>query len=492
LGADRVSIEKDMETYVSSIIDKYDAPKVDRRKIIRDAVLGIHALSPLEVSIIDTPFVQRLRGISQTALASLTYPSATHNRFEHSLGVSILASRMAKALSDNRFKVDETSMMEIRIAGLLHDIGHGPFSHASEDIIRELPEVTDAYSKDARFTKSKPHEMISYFILQTKSFRDFFSRLLKLYNQTEISIETIAEMIIGSMKDRQNDQYKADIINGAFDADKLDYLTRDAHFTGIKMVIDIERIFATQIIDKRKHQPRGIIVDVGGVHILEQILFNKMLLYPSVYHHHKVRSTVCTLKSIFEIIKDQNLVVNGLKFDKVSDFLSVDDHSLLSTYKKPREIRVQIEKIKQRRLLKRALVISGKTVKCNIEGLLSQKERPQTLREISRFITQDSRLKSCCSYHDVWLDLPEIPRFPEPSLCSVRVTPKDYLDLDQFFPVTEWSESYAINKWTGFVFGPSDLQRTVATVAKDLLKELFGIKFNKYAIIQAKHSSFAV
>jgi hypothetical protein len=398
---------------------------------------------------------------------------------------------MAKALSDNGFKIEKTSSNEIRIAGLLHDIGHGPFSHASEDIIRDLPEVKDAYSRDIRFTKSKPHEMISYTILQTKSFKDFFSQLLKLYDETDISLESIAEMIIGSMKDKKHDQYKADIINGAFDADKLDYLTRDAHFTGIKMVIDVDRLLATQIVDRRRHFPRGIMVDVGGVHILEQILFNKMLLYPSVYHHHKVRSTVCMLESIFEVIKDQNLVLDGLKFDKVSDFLSVDDHFFLCESNKPKEVLNQIENIKRRQLLKRALVISGKTVKCNIEKLLSQKERPQNLRDIARLISQDSRLSSCCTFYDVWLDLPEVPRFPEPSQCSVRVTAKDYLDLDQFFPVTEWSESYAVNKWTGFVFGPSNLQKTVATVAKEILRELFGITFNKYAIIEAKHSSFA-
>jgi uncharacterized protein len=489
LARSAVDLEKDIEAYASSIISGITSRKVGRKKIIRDAVLGSHELSPLEVAIIDTPFVQRLRGISQTALASLTYPSATHNRFEHSLGVSILAHRMGVALSNNGFKVNKITLHELRIAGLLHDIGHGPFSHASEEVIRELDDVKDTIDRDNRFSKSKPHEMIGYKILNSSSFKDFFSDLLKQYDETDLSLESVSEMIIGSMTDKQH--YKADIINGTFDADKLDYLSRDAHFTGLKMAIDTDRIFATMLVDERKRHAKRVAVDVGGVHILEQILFNKMLLFPSVYHHHKVRSTVCMLVSLFERIRDKNLKLDGLSFDKVSDFLVVDDHFFLSPSGKPTEVKVQIERIKRRCLLKRALVISHKTTDKNFENLLSKEDRPKNLRDIAKVICNEGPLKGKCDYYDLWVDLPETPRFPEPSQCLVRVTPKDYLELDDFFPVTEWSESYAINKWTGFVFGPPDLQRTVAEVSKEILKEILELEFNKFAVIQAKHADDA-
>jgi HD superfamily phosphohydrolase len=486
-----VTLEKNLDTYVSAILNKYEFRKVEHSKIIRDAVLGTHELSPLEVTIIDTPFVQRLRGINQTALAALTYPSATHNRFEHSLGVSIMAYRMGKALMDKGERIKRTTLAELRIAGLLHDIGHGPFSHASEEIIREVDEVKGILDEDSRFSKYKPHEMIGYKLLQTHSFKDFFAELLSSYHKTEISLDNISDMIIGSMHDKKNDQFKADIINGAFDADKLDYLTRDAYFTGIKMSIDVERIFATQMIDRRRRKTRRIIVDVGGVHILEQVLFNKMLLYPSVYHHHKVRSTVCLLESIFEMIRDNDLSLHGLKFDKVSDFLSVDDYFFLTSQNKPEKIATQIEKIKKRNLLKRALVISRKTVKRNLGRLLAEKDRPKNLRELAKRIAQDSKLKRKCEYYDIWVDLPENPRFPEPSQCLVRVTGKDYLHLDDFFPVTEWSESFAANKWKGYIFGPPDLQKTVADVTWSLFEERFEIKWDKQARILAKHSSDA-
>ncbi len=484
-----VDLENDLEKYCTSVISSHIFRKIERKKIIRDAVLGSHELSPLEVSIIDTPFVQRLRGISQTALASLTYPSANHSRFEHSLGVSILAYRMGKALQDNGFAVSKTTIKELRIAGLLHDVGHGPFSHASEEIIRELDEVKDAREKDNRFSRSKPHEMIGYKILQTKSFKDFFSELTKEYGESDLDLKSISDMIIGCAPNAKH--FQADIINGTFDADKLDYLSRDAHFTGLKMAIDTERIFATIMIDMRRNKPRRVAVDLGGVHILEQILFNKMLLFPSVYHHHKVRSTVCMLVSIFEKIRDKHVMIDGLAFDKVTDFLSIDDHFLLSSANKSVELQSQIDALKRRQLLKRALVISHKTAKSNLENLLKKGDNPTDLRAVAKLIAKDSKLKGKCEYYDIWVDLPETPRFPEPSQCLIRVTSKDFLDLDKFFPVTEWSDSYAINKWAGFVFGPADLQKTVSEVSQDIFKDVFDIDFNKFAIVQAKHSSDA-
>jgi HD superfamily phosphohydrolase len=206
----------------------FDFRYSDHKKIIRDAVFGTNELSALEVSILDLHFIQRLRGIHQTALTFFTYPSATHNRFEHSLGVSIMAARLGKSL-----KVDNKTMNEIRVAGLVHDIGHGPFSHASEDVLKEFPEINDALdSNTGLFSREKPHEMIGYKLLKTNAYQTFFEQLFKHY-KSDIDLQNVCSMIVGKMS--EDEQYKADIINSPFDADKLDYLVRDAHFTGIKM-----------------------------------------------------------------------------------------------------------------------------------------------------------------------------------------------------------------------------------------------------------------
>lgn len=484
-----MSLQNSLESYTESILKDYKPSYVERKKIIRDALLGTHELSPLEVNILDTPFVQRLRGIHQTALAFLTYPSATHNRFEHSLGVSIMASRMGRALEK---KIDSTTMREVRIAGLLHDIGHGPFSHASEDVIREFTEVDEALKEDSRFSPEKPHEMIGYKILKTNAFKRFFEKLIKDYRASNIKLKNICSMIVGEMPNRF-EQYKADIINSPFDADKLDYLMRDAHFTGIKMSIDVERIFATQLVDTRRGKTQRIICGMGGVHILEQVLFSKMLLYPCIYNHHKVRAAVCTIKSIFELIKDEDLEINGLKFNKVVDFLSVDDNFLLTERGKPKKVALQIKKLKKRNLLKRALVISRKTVKeeKGLEKLLQLRDRPKTLRKIAQNIVDDKRLKGKCEYYDVWIDLPDAPRFPEPSECIVKITDDHYENLDYFLPVAEWQRSFATNKWRGYVFGPPHLQKTIDKVSREIFGILFDLKLNEHATNLAKHASYA-
>ena len=107
--------------------------------------------------------------------------------------------------------------------------------------------------------------------------------------------------------------YLSDLVNGPFDADKLDYMPRDAYFAGLKMDVDLDRIAYTCLVDERAGgHPRRLCSDISGAHNLEQILFNKILLYSSMYHHHKVRTAVCMLKSMFEIIKDRNLSPGGL------------------------------------------------------------------------------------------------------------------------------------------------------------------------------------
>lgn len=487
-----MTLEKDLESHVESVIDKYRVKKVEHKKIIRDAVLGSHELSPLEVSILDIPFVQRLRGISQTALACFTYPSATHSRFKHSLGVSIMADKMGKALGD---AVDPKTLLELRIAGLLHDIGHGPFSHGSEELIQDLNDVKKSFEQDSRFSACKPHEMIGYKILQTSGFKDFFYDLLKIYGKTDLDLNTISELIIGSISDKKQNQFKADIINGTFDADKLDYLVRDSYFTGIKMAIDTERIFATMMVESRTGNTRGIIVDVGGVHILEQIIFNKMLLYPSVYHHHKVRSALCMMRGVFEIIRDKKLTIDGMDFNKVSDFLKVDDHFFLTENSKPKEVADQIRKIKGRNLLKRALVISKKTLEKGkeegFEHLLALRDRPLSLRETAATIADDEKLNGKCSCYDLWIDLPENPRFPEPSQCIIKVTDTIFLPLDEFFPIAEWTYSFEVNKWRGYVFCPPELQKTVGEVSTIALQNLFGFTLSEEAMVLAKHASDA-
>ena len=172
----------------------------------------------------------------------------------------------------------------------------GRFLTFLKRVYRSFPDIfQDIFHKlrtNPKFSKYKPHEMLSYLIVTSPCFRDYFDDILSKHNRANVDLKRVAAIIVGDMEN-PFEAYIADIINGAFDADKLDYIHRDSYFTGIKMEVDIDRIMYTVSIAKKMiNRRRGLIIDVSGSPFVEQIMFNKMLLYTSLYHHQKVRIRV--------------------------------------------------------------------------------------------------------------------------------------------------------------------------------------------------------
>jgi HD superfamily phosphohydrolase len=127
-----------------------------KRKIIHDALWGTFSLYPHEVALLDTALIQRLRFLHQTGAVYLTYPSAHHTRFEHTLGVLCQSGRLCEALRRNpgEMRVDDGLERDVRFAALLHDTGHGPFSHTSEQFFASLEAMTDYQSANASLRAS--------------------------------------------------------------------------------------------------------------------------------------------------------------------------------------------------------------------------------------------------------------------------------------------------------------------------------------------------
>lgn len=475
-----MNLEDDLQSFTDEILSGYDYKLNIKDKILYDAVLGTQILNSFEINLIDSPLLQRLRYIHQTSLAFFTFPSAKHSRFEHSLGVGMMAEKIGRSI-----KADRDEIQTMKVAALLHDIGHGPFSHASEYIIRELNMVKKAVYSDKRFDINKPHEMISYKLIKSEAFSDFFTKICNDNNMNYIDLEFVGRMIIGAVENKRNKKFMMDVINGAFDADKLDYLNRDSYFTGLKMGIDLDRVFATMMLQDKADEDKGIIGKLSGVHVLEQLMFNKMLLYPSVYHHHKSCACDCMLKGIFEFIKENDVTLNGYDFNKVSDFLRVTDYDLLTSVGKSPELKQRIDNLKNRRLLKRALVITQKTVDpdSDLAELTKYRDELDVLRGIARLIADEVG----CSHHDIWIELPKNPSFNAPSNYIIKITDEDYDTLDKFFPLDKWVESYNANKWRGYVFGPDNLQEKVGKAAQNVLNNLLGLTFTEQAAILAKY-----
>ena len=228
---------------------------------IRDPLYGFVDLDDDEMRVIDTLVYQRLRIIKQLSHAYLVYPTAVHSRFEHALGATHIAGRMCDAL-----RIGGDDRANVRLAVLLHDIGHGPMSHLFERIIERInPGVHDI------------HEFISRAIISTDPEID------RVLGDRKYAVLRILEGKDGN-GDR-NLPLLADIAAGKLDADKLDYLRRDSFHAGVAYgMFDLERILRT--IRTTEGSVRHIAVAEKGVDAIENYRLARYLMHAQVYEHH--------------------------------------------------------------------------------------------------------------------------------------------------------------------------------------------------------------
>lgn len=243
---------------------------MEARKI-RDPIHDFVSLTGKECEIIGTRIFQRLRGIKQLAFAYLVYPSALHTRFEHSLGVCHIAGLISESL---RLKDEETRI--VRLASLLHDLGHGPFSHVSE-LILEVYADRKAIKERASH-REKIHELITYDIIRMSSDLD------ALVGKGDL------EKIIQMLSRGYGEPCLRSIVSGPLDADKQDYLLRDSHSCGVKYgVFDLAQLHrALRAVEDPTDKSMQLMISDDGVHAFEQFILAKYYMTTQVYSH-KVR-----------------------------------------------------------------------------------------------------------------------------------------------------------------------------------------------------------
>ena len=326
-------------------------------KFIRDSIHGNLPLDPFEIEVLDYPQLQRLRRVKQLGFISLIYPGANHSRFEHSIGTMHLASKLADQLELSK---DDKDL--VRIAGLLHDAGHGPFSHVSEAVL------------------GVNHEEITAFVIEKTSIHDKLSE--------KFDTKEIIDIINGEGK-------LGPIISGDLDMDRMDYLIRDSHYTGVAYgVIDTERIISNLKLE------RELILDIKGVQAAESALTARYLMYPSVYQHHTTR----IINAMFRrCLRD---LINQDSLDP-KDMYKYDDADMISICRHSEGLsRETMEKIDNRNLLKRAKVLPvnlfeepEKIFKIEKEDILKAEEE----------ISEDFNLNRDYTI----LNIAEYPRFEE-------------------------------------------------------------------------------
>ncbi len=244
-----------------------------------------------ELKIIDTPIFQRLRRIRQLSGAHLTYPSAQHSRFEHSLGVMHIASRAGNTLHEKGI-LDLYQIDDLRIAALLHDIGHGPFSHLFEEVLQQKKKIT--------------HENIGYNLITKTQIGDLLSR-------SGFDKKFIARLAFGESKF----QFMNELLSGSLSADLMDYLPRDGYFTGAEHAkIDHKRI--TQSLDVYKNK---LALEKSALYSFESMMHSRYQMFKAVYFHKTVRAAeVMLLESIK--LADSELGFTSLELD---DYVKLTD-----------------------------------------------------------------------------------------------------------------------------------------------------------------------
>ena len=392
-------IEKEVERFVEEKLRGYESQSIEG-KTIHDSVWGSVEYSEWEMQIIDSPLLQRLRDIHQVGLAMLTYPAARHSRFEHSLGVAAAAKRMCERINSNTngYQIPDETRDCIVLAALLHDVGHCFYSHLSEGIYGELQDFMDLrnefYKKLDR--KPKPHEILSFLIINTKAFSDFFSDNVDYPNKSKVKSSLFSDigcMIVGAeiIKDNKVLNYQTAIINGSFDADKLDYIRRDSLTAGLALQYDIERLFTKigvhEIPRNDNMVEYRLIIQFNGVTAIEELTFCKIMLFSYIYYHQKVLITETMIRDYtyglcrLDIISD------------FADFLRYTDSEILRIADRQKNenpfpeyggllnLKELADNVRQRRLPKRCFEVSQSNVRW-LEGVQDNKKLEEHCQKI--------------------------------------------------------------------------------------------------------------
>ena len=389
-----------------------------------------------ELSIIDNPIFQRLRRIRQLSGAHLTYPAAQHTRFEHSLGVMHIASQAGHALHEKGIlKSDDIEIL--RLSGLLHDIGHGPFSHLFEEIIQE---------------KKISHEDFGKEIILKSDIGDSLSK-------NGFDKKLITKVAFGDSKF----QYMNEIVSGALSADMMDYLLRDGYFTGAEHAkIDHKRI--TQSLDVHK---KKLALERSTLYSFESMMHSRYQMFKAVYFHKTVRSAEVMLLEALRLSDDEF----GFTNFNVKEFVNLTDEYVLSTL-----ISSKSSKLKRARQLAQDYQ-NRKLLKCVFERILTGKTNLKKTRtdELRTSISKKSKIDE----NEIFVDssvTPSIPLAPSKneSTSIILITNENGKSTAKEMPISQIPVVSAISGFMNIlrIYTHQKNRKKVEIAAKSILGDL--------------------
>ncbi|NNM74198.1 HD domain-containing protein [Enterovirga aerilata] len=576
-------IEGLVATWLASLSERLKRNVEFRPKQVNDPVWGTIELLPWEVGILDTPLLQRMRGVKQLGLAQLVFPGACHGRLEHIIGVVGAVEEALRALGrqidrwnrDNPSgllaPVEEKDRYALRLAALLHDIGHGPFSHALEPVLEvEAPLLIEGGSLDAAWRREiravQGELRRSYQLNGLPAASEVLAVMMVLTNAMEAALgndklfparsrpvgellDIIVAAIIGGVEGPGVLPFSA-LISSQIDADKMDYLARDAHHAGLEIGFDTSRLLArlevlivqeksldaseSALRERAARSPEGRFLQLGiaasGFGSFEQMLIGRTFLYDRLYHHHKVRAAEAMAQRLILVAERDRKKRFGL--DEI--FISVDDNTILQIFADevthkglnlgPSPKSASLARgILDRNLLHRAFAFRGRfiasppgvkdtTADANRQALWARivksldtvAGRYALGEEIYNVALTCANVLQAAGIQGEGMEryrnaletggpehiLVDLPALKADAIRILARYPNGAIKVPEFsFNPVKWSHAYELQKRTGYVFCAREVVPVVALAAKIVFLSRFGVTMAREADGYIKVSS---
>jgi HD superfamily phosphohydrolase len=342
---------------------------------IKDPVYGYVYITEAEKKLIDSYPFQRLRRLRQLAGSEFVYSGANHTRFEHCIGVMHLAGKVTENQNLSQL-LSEDEIQIIRMASLLHDVGHGPFSHIFEHLLVKF--------------LNKTHEDITLWLIQESELGDII-KTIGYYP------EDIAKLAVGELR-KPKKAFLDQIIQSTVDIDKLDFVVRDTYHTGAEYgYVDVFRLI--HMLDVLGE---NLAVDVGALSALESFVLARLESFKSIYFHRVGRAAQLMLASAMEKAKDD---LNLIDFDSPKDYLELTDYTVWTRLREcPKSKRI-MKDLERRNLLKCAYDRTFHVKEKMVTSIFCVDEVREQVRNK---IAQEARINP----EAIVIDVPTVPSVP--------------------------------------------------------------------------------
>ena len=377
---------------------------------VRDPIHDYIDLTPLEVRLVDTPAYQRLRWIRQLGPTNLVYPGANHTRHEHCMGTCHVVGRIADSIG-----LDSHDKQLASVAGLLHDLGHSPFSHLGDEVAG----------------------LEDHVIRTTKLVSD--TEISDILSEEGIDSKEINEIIQGAHK-------LGPLVSGDLDGDRLDYLVRDAHYTGVSTGVDAGRLITTMSM-----ADKNLVVRQGGLLAVEALLTTRSTMYSTVYFHPFVRGAELMLARAADSAMSLN------KFTSL-EFTTFTDHQFLSELNRAGGFSQKtVKDFENRRIVKHAVSITKDQAEASGLNRSSKEEYENSIAA-----------KLGLNASDIYVDLPPLSVVPGLTVKILKDNDEVVLARNLSRLVSGLYEAQ-FDHWRGRVYGPSGIRDELSSESSKVL-----------------------